>query len=298
MRITHPRTIVILSLAALFAVTMALTGCGGGGNSSSTTISPQDSSRAMTLTAEKDQSAVANTTLETIDTQTESGTEEQMLEDTQGLTRGSGQASWDHQGLHFERTWEGDTDTHTFRRTLHVTGTSNEGVTVDLVKTLVWDRNTDTRTMTIVGTISKSGNTYDINISRERSVSGDIRTLTVNSTILKNSAEIYAKHITRTLNITDTAPRERTQNGTVAIHNISDPSKFVQVTYNDTKYTPDLQNHYRVYNSGTVDWINADGDNAHLTPQDGILTGPLMNAQTVQIGTITIGHGTVTITKS
>lgn len=291
-------TSTLITLTALTAAALSLSGCGGSGGSTSQTGNPTlDSTRAMAITAEQDQTAVANATVEDIDTQSESGTEEQMLDDSAGMTRATGQASWDHRGLHFERTWEGDTDTNTFKRTLTVTGTSFEGVTVNLTRTVIWDRNTDTRTMTLIGTIAKSGNTYDLNISRERSVSGDIRTLTINSTILKNSAEIYAKNITRTINISDPTPRQRTQNGTLTVHNASDPAKFVKLTYTDLLYTPDTTNHYRIYNGGTADLLNEAGDTAHLTVQDGVLTGPLMDPQSQQIGTITIGHGTVTITK-
>ncbi len=220
------------------------------------------------------------------------------LEDATAFTDCTVQMNWIFLGLHFVCTSNGNTDTQTFQRIITVTGTSSEGVTVNLTQTIIWDRSTNTRTLTLVGTLVVNGNTYNLNISRQITVNGTVRTLTINSTITKNGVTIYSKQITRSVDMSTAPPRVHTVNGTVSVHNANTPTTFVTITYNSVQYICNAQQQYRVFQAGTATLTDGAGNTAQLTVQNGTLTGPLVNPQGTTIGTVTIGKGTVTITPS
>src|SRR5689334_7937173 len=108
------RTPQLLILCILMLTALALTGCGGGGGSSSTGTALMEPTRAMTASAVQDNLPVADATLATIDAQTETASEDLLVEDDSALTRGAGVASWNCGNLHFEKTTEGDLNANTF----------------------------------------------------------------------------------------------------------------------------------------------------------------------------------------
>lgn len=257
----------------------------------------QDSTKALACTAEQDALPVGNATVQVINAQTGTDAEDVQLECTTAPTDSTGTVTWDFQGLHFVCSWDGDTNTGTYQRILKITGTSNEGVTVNLTRTVTWDKSTDTRTFTLVGTVAKGNNSYALNLSRQRTTSGTVNSLVINSTITLNGATIYSRQITRTVDMSTTPPRVHTVTGTVSYHDANAPGNFVTITYNSAQYTWDNQRQCRVFTAGSADVTDGAGDTAHLTVQNGTLTGPLLNPQGTTIGTITIGNGATAITQ-
>jgi len=285
-----------MAAVCLLAAVALLAGCGGGGGGTAPGLTE---TRAMTATGVQDDYPIGNDTLQAIDEETGTSSEDMMLDDVTSMSRGM-MMTWDHNGMHFEVTADGDLNTMTWQHTVHVTGTTPAGVTVDITRTMIWDKSTNTRTVTVTGTVVKDGATYTIDIRRVWSVSGTVRTLTVDSTMQKDGAVVYDKHITRTLDTADTAPRPRTMNGTITVHDPQDPSRAVTLTFTDLVYTVnmgDAMHPYRVFVSGTLDIATSWGVTAHLTAADGALSGPILDGTGQQIGTMTIANGEVTVVQ-
>ncbi len=309
----HHRSLMhLLPIACCLLAVTLLAGCGGGSGmspsspsslssqsspSSQSVLLAQSSTKALACNAEQDNLPVGNATVQVINAQTGTDVEDVQLESTNPPTDSTGQITWAFQGLHFTCSWDGNTSTSSYQRILTVTGTSSEGVTVDLTRTLTWDKSTDTRTLTLVGTVVKGNNTYALNISRQRTTTGTVNTLVINSTITLNGATIYARQITRTVDMSTPQPRVHTVTGTVSYHDANAPGNFVTITYNSAQYTWNSQQQCRVFTAGSADVTDAAGDTAHLTVQNGTLTGPLLNTQGATIGTVTIGNGQTGITS-
>lgn len=295
----HNRALTrLLPIACCLLAIMLLAGCGGGSGTSPASQATQDTTRVLAGTAEQDNLPVGNATVQTINAQTGTDAEDVQLESTSSPCATLGQRNWGWQGLQFTCTTDGTTGSGSYQRIITVTGSSSEGVTVNLTWTLSWDQSTDTRTFTLVGTVVKGGNTYALNISRQRSTTGTIKTLLINSTITRNGTTIYSRQITRTVDMSTPPPRVHTVTGTVSYHDASAPGKFITIIYNSAQYTWDSTRQCRVFTAGTADVTDAAGDTAHLTVQNSTLTGPLLNAQGTTIDTVIIGNGNGTTITS
>jgi len=280
-------------LACLMLGALLLSGCSGG----SGTGGPLESTRAMAAQALQDGGPVASATLATVDAQAGSGGEEQMLESADALTRAGELLSWDYQGLHFEATWQGDPATGAYQRALRVTGTSSEGVAVDLTRALTVDAAADLRTLAISGTLSKDSMVWDVSIWRQRAEVGSVCLLTVNSQIRQNGAEVFARRIMRSMDLDEPEPRQRTQNGTIVVHSLESPGAWLLLTCTDLQYTWDGRSGRPVYQSGTVDLADAAGHTARLVAQNGSLSGTVYDVSGAVVGTLAAGGGRVTVTK-
>lgn len=310
------RTIAVAAIGMLF-LAMLLVGCSGSNSTSSTASSEQDQMRNTASMAQSESLPVGDAAMNAIDTGTNGGVDNA---DDSTAQLSSGVVVGTSLGLHFLVThglWDrslrvplwkyllnhsGDATPVTI--TVTITGTLADGTTINITRTGTTQASdqgvysiADTGTITTKGgTVYYLQSTRNIDHQAGVSITQQIsRQLNLGSA---TGQEIYNENLTRIIDLTSSAPRPRTLDGTIIMHNLTNPSISRTVTFTALHFYWD--GNYRYFLSGTLAISHSTtGYTATLTTPttpDGSISGPILDAQDNQVGTMTINQGQTTIT--